>query len=98
MELEDGQGHVTATTGELCRKCRARHALMATDLVEAERGLCYVCAAEAELDARAPVAKKHGKVSAADCDGLRRIATDCDGLRRIATDCDGLRRIATDCV
>ena len=76
MELEDCQGHVSATTGELCRKCRARHALMATDLAEAERGLCYVCAAEAELDARAPVAKKHGKVSAADCVGLRLSASD----------------------
>jgi hypothetical protein len=96
MELEDGQGHVTATTGELCRKCRARHALMATDLVEAERGLCYVCAAEAELDARAPVAKKHGKVSAADGDGVLLIATDCDGLRRIASECFRWRLIAPD--
>lgn len=70
MDGNDGVGPSSALAA--CRKCgrRSRTASLpplqrtgSSGLVrEALNGLCHLCAASAELDARAPVEKKHGKV------------------------------------
>ena len=56
---------------ELCYKCSARSALPALPGADSEsHGLCYVCAAEKELDQRAPLEIHHGKVQEKGASGF----------------------------
>ena len=69
--------------GELCRKCGVRRALSpaagSATSSAASGQLCYVCEANAELDARVPVAVKHGKVQERGASGFTGWT---EGLRR----------------